>query len=59
MDRMKKRGKITNGLIIDLFKAYKGTSYAKFASYINAKKDQYDDGEEMSSEQLMKLVIKN
>ena len=53
------RGKQTQDLLVNLFKAYKKASDATFVCFIMAKKDEYEDGRDLTANQLMQLAENN
>ena len=54
---LKARGESTDDLMINLFKGYMAASDKEFAKYIRLKKDEYDEGKDISEERLMKLAL--
>ena len=50
------RGEQTQDLLVNLFKAYEKASDATFGSYITAKKDEYEDGRDLTADQLMQFA---
>ena len=47
------RGEETQDLLVNLFKAYAAASDQSFKTYINDHQNRYDDGEELTSDELM------
>ena len=57
MDGLKARGERTDDLMINLFKAYHVASYIEFVIYIKTKRDQYNDGYNISPDELMTSAL--
>ena len=55
---LKARGDSKDDLMINLFKAYQLSSDRKLVRYIKKKRDQYDDGYNISEDKLMTSVHK-
>ena len=51
------RGATTTDLLTNLFKAYKEVSDKDFVQYINKKEEEYDDGNDITVEHLMRLAL--
>lgn len=56
LKKLKSRGATTHDLLANLFKAYKTVSDKEFVKYIDQKKNEYDEGKDISSSQLMLLA---
>ena len=56
MENLAARGATTQDLLTDLFKAYKQASDQKFVEYIELKESDYEDGSDITAEQLMTLA---
>jgi hypothetical protein len=56
LEQLHARGQMTHDLLSNLFKAYKAASDKDFVSYINKKKDEYDEGQEIQPSKLMLLA---
>ena len=54
---MAARGEETQDLIANLFKAYHAVPDKRFSIYIEAKENQYDEGDEIGSDKLMDLAM--
>jgi len=54
---LKARGERTDDLMINLFKGYAAAKDANFIKYIDTKKDMYDEGEDITSKQLMRFAL--
>jgi len=54
---LKARGERCDDLMINLFKGYLSVSDREFVRYMQQKKDNYDDGEDMSPESLQTLAL--
>ena len=54
---LKARGERTDNFIINLFKAYQTASDVEFVEYIKIKRDQYDDGYNISTDELMTSAL--
>ena len=50
------RGETTNDLLTNLFKGYEACSDRVFTAYIQGKKDKHDEGETMSTDELMEYA---
>lgn len=53
VEGLKARGESTDDLMTNLFKGYLVASDVEFVWYIKAKKDAYEDGEDVSKDKLM------
>ena len=51
---LKARGGVTHDLLTNLWKAYSSVQDSAFVSYIQRKRDAYDEGEDIDVEELMK-----
>lgn len=58
LEGLSARGETTNDLLINLFKGYKAATDNTFVKYIERKQEEYDDGNSMTSNQLMELADK-
>ena len=58
LEGLSARGETTNNLLINLFKGYKAATDNTFVKYIERKQEEYDDGNSMTSNQLMELADK-
>ena len=58
MDGLKSRGECTNELLINLFLAYQVASDENVLVYIKTKRCQYDNGYNMSIDELMTSALK-
>jgi hypothetical protein len=56
LNKLKSRGATTHDLLANLFKAYKAVSDKQFVKYIDSKKNDYDEGKDITSNQLMLLA---
>jgi hypothetical protein len=56
LKKLKLRGAITHDLLASLFKVYKSTSDKEFIKHINQKKNDYDEGINVSPIKLMLLA---
>lgn len=56
LTRLHARGAMTFDLLANLFKAYKSASDKEFVKYINHKKNDYDEGNDISPDRLMLLA---
>jgi hypothetical protein len=56
LKKLKARGAITHDLLANLFKAYKATSDKEFVKYIDQKKNDYDEGINVTPIKLMLLA---
>jgi hypothetical protein len=54
---LRARGERCDDIMTNLFKGYRCASDKEFVRYIAQKKDAYDDGEDMTPEQLMTLAL--
>ena len=50
------RGEVTHDLLINLFKAYVSVNDKEFVRYIDTKKDSYDEGNNITPDELMNLA---
>ena len=57
VERLKASGEQTNDIMIILFKAYQVASDGEFLVYVNTKREQYDDGYNISPEELMTSAL--
>ena len=57
MDELKSRGEQKDDLIINLFKAYQVASDREFVISINTKQDKYDDGYNISPDELITSAL--
>ena len=55
-DGLSARGQTTNDLLVFLFKGYGAVPDMEFASYIKQKKENHEEGDSMTAEQLMLLA---
>jgi hypothetical protein len=55
-DALAGRGQSVDELVTHLFRAYETINDEQFKAYIHNKRDKYDDGEELSADQLMSLA---
>ena len=58
LEGLSARGETTNNLLINLFKGYKAATDNTFVKYIERKQEEYNDGNSMTSNQLMELADK-
>jgi hypothetical protein len=56
LEKLHARGQTTHDLLSNLFRAYKVVSDKDFVAYMNKKKDEYDEGQDISPSQLMLLA---
>ena len=56
LKKLMSRGAITHDLLANLFKAYRAASDKEFVKYINKKKDEYDEGTDVTPIKLMLLA---
>lgn len=56
VDGLRSRGEITNDLLINLFKGYSACSDREFIEYIKRKEDSFEEGNEITPDQLMKYA---
>ena len=56
IDSLQARGHVTYDLTANLFKAYKSALDNTFTAYIQKKEDDFDDGEDIEAETLMRLA---
>lgn len=54
---LRARGERCDDIMINLFKGYVSASDSEFVRYIRAKKDKYEDGEDLTPEQLMTFAL--
>lgn len=54
---LRARGERCDDIMINLFKGYESASDSEFVRYIRAKKDKYEDGDDMEPEQLMTFAL--
>ena len=54
VDRLRSRGEVTNDLLINLFKGYSTCSDREFIKFIKRKEDSFEEGKEITPDQLMK-----
>ena len=57
LEQLAARGETTNDLLTNLFKGYKAVQDKKFVQYIELKEEKYEEGEDMSPQQLMKVAL--
>ena len=55
-DTLRARGEMTSDLLTNLFKGYGACSDRNFVDYIRRKQERYDEGEEVTANQLMNLA---
>lgn len=55
--KLHSRGETTQDLLVNLFKGYKACRDAEFVEYIKKKEDTYEEGGEVSYEQLMDWAL--
>ena len=53
VDQLRARGEFTNDLLINLFKGYLSATDKSFTAYIDKKLETYEEGQDMSADQLM------
>ena len=53
VDQLRARGEFTNDLLINLFKGYLSATDKSFTAYIDKKLEAYEEGQDMSADQLM------
>ena len=53
VDQLRARGEYTNDLLINLFKGYLSATDRSFTAYIDKKLEAYEEGQDMSADQLM------
>ena len=53
VDQLRARGEYTNDLLINLFKGYLSATDKSFTTYIEKKLEAYEEGQDMSADQLM------
>ena len=53
VDQLRARGEYTNDLLINLFKGYLAATDKSFTAYIDKKLEAYEEGQEMTADQLM------
>ena len=58
VDGLKSRGEKMDYIMINLFKSYQLASDGEFVRYINIKRDQYNDGYNVSPDKLMTSALK-
>lgn len=56
IDSLTARGETTQDLLINLFKGYQSASDKAFVEYIGRKLERYEEGEDLSPEQLMEYA---
>ena len=56
LDGLRSRGEVTNDLLINLFKGYSACSDKEFIEYIKRKEDSFEEGREITPDQLMKYA---
>ena len=56
-DGLKSRGERTDDLMVNLLKAYQVASDVEFVRYIKTKRYQYDDGYNISKDELMTFAL--
>ena len=57
-ERIESKGEITDDLFNNLFKAYQFASDVEFVRYIKTKRDQYDNGYNLSPDELITSSLK-
>jgi hypothetical protein len=55
--KLQSRGEATQDMLVNLFKGYKACKDAEFVEYIKKKEDLYEEGGEVSYEQLMDWAL--
>ena len=53
VDQLRAQGEYTNDLLINLFKGYLSATDKSFTTYIDKKLEAYEEGQDMSADQLM------
>lgn len=56
IDGLRSRGESTSDLLINLFKGYSACSDREFIEYIKRKEDAFEEGSEITTDQLMKYA---
>ena len=56
IDGLRSRGEVTNDLLINLFKGYSACSDREFIEYMKRKEDSFEEGAEITPDQLMKYA---
>ena len=56
VDGLRSRGEVTNDLLINLFKGYSACSDKEFIEYIKRKEDSFEEGKEITPDELMKYA---
>ena len=56
-EQLQARGEVTYDLLVNLFKGYKACKDAEFVDYIKKKEDLYEEGGDVSHEQLMEWAV--
>ena len=56
-NKLQARGQVTQDLLVNLFKGYKVCRDLEFVEYIKKKEDFYEEGGDVSSEQLMEWAL--
>ena len=56
IDGLRSRGEATNDLLINLFKGYSACSDREFIEYIKRKEDAFEEGQQITPDQLMKYA---
>ena len=57
VEGLKERGEITGDLMINLFKAYQVASDREFVRYIKTRRDQCNDGYNLSPDEIMTSAL--
>jgi hypothetical protein len=57
VEQLQARGQETQDLLVNLFKGYKSCKDLEFVDYIKKKEDLYEEGGEVSTEQLMEWAL--
>lgn len=57
VEQLQARGQETQDLLVNLFKGYKACKDLEFVDYIKKKEDLYEEGGEVSTEQLMEWAL--
>ena len=56
IDGLRSRGEATNDMLINLFKGYSACSDREFIEYIKRKEDAFEEGQQITPDQLMKYA---
>ena len=57
IEQLAARGEASSDLLINLFSAYMAVPDKKFVEYIEKQKDKYDEGEEVTTKNLMQVAL--